>query len=143
MGDDAAHILLQAIAEQLASKTRLDLVKGAEKWAKLKLTPDLLVKKLDPASTVDGWSDAQFGVAWLVLDCFGAGALPVFIDWLLLRPSGMAISNSHIISDAPKRMFTQYPETKKPFLAALVAAKKKAKGDVVGYLESLTSNLER
>jgi hypothetical protein len=143
MGDDAEDLLLWAVIEQVASKKRVELAKGAATWAKQKLTPELLVKKLDPSSERDDWNDAQFALAWVVLDRFGAGALPVFIDWLALRPSRMAIANSHIISDAPKRMMIQFPETKKPLLAAIAKAAKSAKGDQVHYFESLPQSLER
>ena len=129
MKKDAEHLLLWAVIESLASKQRVPLAKSAPKWSKQKLTPQLFIKKLDPRDEREAWGEAQTAVAWLVLDYFGADALPIFIDWFAERPGGMVQNNAHIIGDVPRRMLTQWPETKKPFVAALEAASKKAKDE--------------
>lgn len=143
MEQDAEHLLLWAVIEQLKSKKRVELAKNAPKWAKQKLTPEVFIKELDPRVGSEGWNDAQFAVAWLVLDYFGADAVKVFIDWLVLRPSGLARNNMHIIGDPAKRMFKQFPETKKPFFAAVEVAKKKAKESEQGLFQDLESSLNR
>lgn len=141
MEKDAEQLLLWAVIEQLGSKKRVALAKGAAKWAKQKLTPQVFVKKLDPRDQSDAWADAQSSIAWLVLDFFGANAVPVFVDWLVARPSPFAKANPHIITDAPRRMMTQFPETKKKLLAAVDGALKKAKGEQLRYLEDLKGRL--
>jgi hypothetical protein len=143
MQQDAEHVLLWAMIDQLKSNKRIELAKNAPKWAKQKLTPEIFVKECNSQVETEGWNEAQFAAAWLVLDYFGANALKVFIDWLVLRPSGIARNNMHIISDPVRRMFKQYPETRKPFFAAIEAAKKKARESDQGLFQDIESSLNR
>jgi hypothetical protein len=143
MKREAEHLLLWAIIETLKSKRPPPLAKKARAWGKKELTPDLLIKQLNPASKLEAWFDAQVAAAWIVLNYFQAEALPIFVDWLVERPSGFVQANSHIMASPVARMMVQHRSTRALLLGAIKKARQWAKGEERKmFLENLESSLQ-
>jgi hypothetical protein len=110
----AGRKLLAAIVETVVSG----------KPAKLAGTPAreldaaTLIARLDPATAqwaAGTHSHAQKATLYIVIDTLEAGALPVVLDWLLERPSGMVRSNMHTMGAAAAAMIAAFPATKAAF----------------------------
>ena len=143
MKREAEQLLLWAIIETLGSKKPVKLARKARAWARKELTPDLFIRRLAPDSKLKPWFDAQVAAAWIVLNYFQAGALPVFVDWLVERPSGFVQANSHIIASPVTRMMVQHRSTRAPLLTAIREARARARTEERRmHLENLESSLQ-
>ena len=137
----AGRALLWAIIECLGATKQPKL--AGRGWDKRELTPATLIAKIDPAT--DKWrrgdhSHAQKAAHLIAFDYFEEETLPVVIDWLVTRPSGMVDANMHIHGDLAKALVRVYPKTKSGLdkaIAAVIAGKDPEKAQKATYLQSM------
>lgn len=137
----AGRALLWAIIECLGAKKQPRL--AGRGWDKRDLTPAMLIEKIDPATAQ--WrrgdhSDAQKAAGLIAFDYFEDEMLPIVIDWLLTRPSGMVDANMHIHGDVAKALVNTYPKTKPGFdkaIAAVIAGKDQERAQKAQYLQGV------
>jgi hypothetical protein len=120
----AATALLRAAFVTMEKRQKVSLVANLAKWSKTPFTAAELAEQhcaddlWNGPEVFSGAGSVPLVLAYLALDLLRAEVLPVFIQWMVERPSGFAQSNSHIVSRVVARMVQYFPETDAPFREA-------------------------
>ncbi|MCC6554570.1 MAG: hypothetical protein IT372_16445 [Polyangiaceae bacterium] len=121
MERDAAHLLIWAALEQIRAGRDVPVAAIAPELLARPLTPEAVMEIVEPGAGCDDWRGychGQTALAYLLLFYFREASLPIFIDWLLARPSDLAQRNAHILGVPAARLARMSPDAHAALLAA-------------------------